>query len=931
MPYAELEVLVERSPEGSHTVDMRFRAEPDDLDRDLASNVPISIDQARLLACAADPAAYGAALAAVLFTDQRLREAWITARTAAEARDYALRIRLRLDPNAPELHGVRWETVLDDQGVALARSERFLLSRHLDSADMTPYTPPTRPEVTALLVVASPTNLGAFNLAPFDAGDEAARVRRALGDIPAATLVSGSGAGPVSLATLLDALRLGYGVLYLVCHGKIVRGEPFLALEDEGGEVAWVPGDELAACIRDLPSERRPALVVLASCQSVGAGQDDETPSALGPQLARAGVVAVLGMQGQVPQAMVARMMPRFFQQLAEDGQIDQALAAARSGLHPDDPWWMPVLFLRTRDGRLWHDAAPRPAAAPAKVTPTPQARPAGPPRALWIGGALGLLALLALSVFAVTAGAQKRPEAPVGTQVPVVTAVAPATHSPALPTAPPLPEPTPAPPVPLADGKLMVLLSRIDAPAAGERDLTAELEGDLRRALEPVPFSDLAVARYDGAVGSEAEAEALAAASRAAVVVWGGGSGPAPVLHVQVGDPSVFPSIPPELSGAILRRTANVDLRLDLVAPELPSPSLAVLGVLHVLKSADGDAFEVLRVAALIDRLEADLTPAEPIGGGTAPKVHRYLRSYFSEPAQARPEIDAAKDDDPANPLLYLYSAILYQRLGQYEEGYEDAQAAYDAAPSWASPAYLLAVDRFAKGFVPQSLAYLDDVVSTRPGDSYALAYRGAYYYLVGLDAAARADLEEAIRLGSKTSLPYNYAAALALRQGRVQDARELIAAAGAHFQSQRSFDNNFYRNLFGEENILGMSMGALELLSAGQNRDAIASAGRALAVASPVVNERLRADMHFVIGFAECRRGMYQEAADAYTQALAADQAYGLVYLLRAEARYNLGDGPGSLADLDAAAQSPQAEQLAPTIRDVRAGELSCQSVLP
>jgi len=50
-----------------------------------------------------------------------------------------------------------------------------------------------------------------------------------------------------------------------------------------------------------------------------------------------------------------ARFMPLFFSELQKDGQIDRALAVAR-GLVRDQPdWWVPVLFMRLKSGRLWY------------------------------------------------------------------------------------------------------------------------------------------------------------------------------------------------------------------------------------------------------------------------------------------------------------------------------------------------------------------------------------------------------------------------------------------------------------------------------------------------------------------------------------------------------------------------------------------------
>ena len=89
-----------------------------------------------------DPRAYGAALAAGLFADPRLREAVAAARGQAAAAGAPLRVRLRLAAGAEELHGLAWETLLepgaldDPAGAGFwFAGERVLLSRYLDSPD----------------------------------------------------------------------------------------------------------------------------------------------------------------------------------------------------------------------------------------------------------------------------------------------------------------------------------------------------------------------------------------------------------------------------------------------------------------------------------------------------------------------------------------------------------------------------------------------------------------------------------------------------------------------------------------------------------------------------------------------------------------------------------------------------------------------------
>jgi hypothetical protein len=61
-------------------------------------------------------------------------------------------------------------------------------------------------------------------------------------------------------------------------------------------------------------------------------------------------------MQGKISMATVAGFMPAFFRELQKDGQIDRALAVARGAVSSQLDYWMPVLFMRLRSGRIWYE-----------------------------------------------------------------------------------------------------------------------------------------------------------------------------------------------------------------------------------------------------------------------------------------------------------------------------------------------------------------------------------------------------------------------------------------------------------------------------------------------------------------------------------------------------------------------------------------------
>jgi hypothetical protein len=60
-------------------------------------------------------------------------------------------------------------------------------------------------------------------------------------------------------------------------------------------------------------------------------------------------------MQDSVSMETSSRFMNRFFLELLRDGQTDRAMSVARGEVRGADDYWMPVLFLRLRNGRIWY------------------------------------------------------------------------------------------------------------------------------------------------------------------------------------------------------------------------------------------------------------------------------------------------------------------------------------------------------------------------------------------------------------------------------------------------------------------------------------------------------------------------------------------------------------------------------------------------
>lgn len=395
--YVDLELSLRRWSGDDYALEAHFRLATSAVASQLidgsAPRIRLNFESLRGLTL--DPDAYGAALSRAFFADPRVGEALAKARAQAESFGVPLRLRLRLAADDDDLHTLRWETLQDPRNARpLACSERILFARHLDSADMTPLQLGSRDALSALIAVAGPPPeaLAEYQLAPVDVPAELACAQAALGDLPTTIVASGREPG-ATLDALVAALRDGPAIVLLVAHGTLRPGRPYLWLDNGQGGVEPVEGVELVEAIARLP--RRPLLVMLLSCQSAGdsAGQ---ALAALGPQLAAAGVVAVVAIQGNLSMASSAALLPAFFAELWRDGQVDRALAAARLALRSSGDWWQPALFLRVPDGRLWQDqpqTGPAPAHAEPAIPPPPT--PERPPELIgFVGRAAELAAL---------------------------------------------------------------------------------------------------------------------------------------------------------------------------------------------------------------------------------------------------------------------------------------------------------------------------------------------------------------------------------------------------------------------------------------------------------------------------------------------------------------------------------------------------------
>jgi outer membrane protein assembly factor BamB len=279
-----------------------------------------------------------------------LRSVFDVSREQAAARNLGLRLKLRLQP--PELASLPWEYLYDrreQEFLALARGTPVV--RYLEL----PYpneplviTPPLR----ILGLVASPQDQEALDVAR-----EQERINAAVEGLERSghamlTWVEGG-----TWRDLQRAMRHGpWHVFHFIGHGAFdpATDEGFIALADEHGNTDMLSATQLGRLLADHFSLR---LVVLNSCEGAR-GSSHDVFSSTAAVLMRRGIPAILAMQYEISDQAAIEFTRAFYEAIGDgaplDGAVGEARIAVSLALKNTLEWGVPVLHMRSPDGRVF-------------------------------------------------------------------------------------------------------------------------------------------------------------------------------------------------------------------------------------------------------------------------------------------------------------------------------------------------------------------------------------------------------------------------------------------------------------------------------------------------------------------------------------------------------------------------------------------------
>lgn len=298
--------------------------------------------------------AFGARLFDAVMTD-RVGALYEAAQSRADAKDdRGMRLTLRLS-GAPELMRLPWELMYRHPRF-IAQSERTPLVRTLDLPSAHKPPPLTGP-LRILGIISHPSGY-----AQLDSERERRNLEEALGPLLRSGRAELTWLERATIAELEQRIAQPdeVHVLHYIGHGaydeKTDAG--ILVLETPQGRADDVSGQRLGTMLQD---ERSLRLVVLNSCEGARTSIVDPF-SGVATRLLEFDIPAVVGMQFEITDAAAIAFSRSLYTGIANGASIDAAIGPARRAIDAaasSSEIGTPVLFLRSKETRLFDGAAP--------------------------------------------------------------------------------------------------------------------------------------------------------------------------------------------------------------------------------------------------------------------------------------------------------------------------------------------------------------------------------------------------------------------------------------------------------------------------------------------------------------------------------------------------------------------------------------------
>ena len=281
-----------------------------------------------------------------------------------------LRIKLRIE--ADELAGLPWEYLYDESEIPYYVSLTRPIVRHLETAGNV-----TRMGVRGpLRILGMISDPSTSEWPKLDVVKERDRINKGIDALQHEGKVDfqwvPGGTGKDLMKKLLEG---EWHIFHFIGHGGVEEALPgagasgFVVMVDEDGKPVKKFASDLAMMLSG--AKRSLRLIVLNCCESAKVNVGDRFGNPAIGLMKTGWLPAVVAMQFPITDNAAISMSEGFYSALAGNRSIDDAVTYARQFIQQKSrvEWGIPVLYMRSSDGRIFNVESPQPAAVPPEAT----------------------------------------------------------------------------------------------------------------------------------------------------------------------------------------------------------------------------------------------------------------------------------------------------------------------------------------------------------------------------------------------------------------------------------------------------------------------------------------------------------------------------------------------------------------------------------
>ena len=286
-----------------------------------------------------------------------------------------LRIKLRIE--ADELAGLPWEYLYDESEIPYYVSLTRPIVRHLETAGNV-----TRMGVRGpLRILGMISDPSTSEWPKLDVVKERDRINKGIDALQHEGKVDfqwvPGGTGKDLMKKLLEG---EWHIFHFIGHGGVDDLRPgtdadsfdergFVVMVDEDGKPVKKFASDLAMMLSG--AKRSLRLIVLNCCESAKVNVGDRFGNPAIGLMKTGWLPAVVAMQFPITDNAAISMSEGFYSALAGNRSIDDAVTYARQFIQQKSrvEWGIPVLYMRSSDGRIFNVESPQPAAVPPEAT----------------------------------------------------------------------------------------------------------------------------------------------------------------------------------------------------------------------------------------------------------------------------------------------------------------------------------------------------------------------------------------------------------------------------------------------------------------------------------------------------------------------------------------------------------------------------------